>query len=313
MIIYLKKDKSPDELIEFLSDKKHKYEPEWNLVISENTDLPDFDCVESVIDFREQHKQIPTFEAGGVTIGGNKIVMIGGPCSIESGMQMDEVCSEIHRDVDFIRGGSFKPRTSPYAFQGLGFEGLDILEDIKEKYNKPVITEVLTMNQFYSFSEIDIAQVGTRNMQNYELLKALGKTDKPILLKRGFSSTVEEWIMAAEYIIAGGNNKVILCERGIRTFENHTRNTLDISAVVAAKKLTNLPVFVDPSHASGKWDFVEALSKASIAAGCDGLMIEIHQDPENALSDGAQSIKPKRYKEMLKNLKKVAFAVGRKI
>lgn len=259
------------------------------------------------------HKEIPILKAGNVEIGGNKIIIIGGPCSVESMDQMTYISKEISEYVDILRGGAFKPRTSPYAFQGLREDGINILEKIKETLRKPIISEIVSINDIELFSNVDIIQVGARNMQNFELLKELGKTDKPILLKRGFSNTIEEWIMSAEYIISNGNKNVILCERGIRTFETYTRNTLDLSAVIAAKRLTNLPVLVDPSHASGKWDFVEDLSKAAIAAGCDGLMIEIHHTPEEAMSDGVQSLKPKKFKRMFKSLRKVAEAVGRRI
>lgn len=259
------------------------------------------------------HKEIPVLKAGDVEIGGNKLVIIGGPCSVESFDQMMYISKEISDQVDILRGGAFKPRTSPYAFQGLREGGINILKETKELLHKPIISEIVSVNDIELFIDVDIIQVGARNMQNFELLKALGRTNKIIMLKRGFSNTIEEWIMSAEYIIAEGNNNVILCERGIRTFETYTRNTLDLSAVIAAKRLTNLPVFVDPSHASGKWDFVEDLSKAAIAAGCDGLMIEIHHDPEHALSDGAQSLKPRKFKHMIQNLRRVAEAVGRKL
>ncbi len=259
------------------------------------------------------HKEIPILKAGNVEIGGNKIIIIGGPCSVESMDQMTYISKEISEYVDILRGGAFKPRTSPYAFQGLREDGINILEKIKETLRKPIISEIVSINDIELFSNVDIIQVGARNMQNFELLKALGRTNKVIMLKRGFSNTIEEWIMSAEYVISEGNQNVILCERGIRTFETYTRNTLDLSAVIAAKRLTNLPVFVDPSHAAGKWDFVEDLSKAAIAAGCDGIMIEIHHDPENALSDGAQSIKPQKFKYMIQNLRRVAEAVGRKL
>ncbi len=201
-----------------------------------------------------------------------------------------------------IRGGAFKPRTSPYAFQGLKAEGLDLLKDARAKTGLPIVTEIMRISHIDMFENVDIIQVGARNMQNFELLKELGKTNKPILLKRGLSSTIEEMLMSAEYIMAGGNNNVILCERGIRTYETATRNTLDISAVPILKKLSHLPVVVDPSHASGKSWLVESLSMAAVAAGADGLMIEVHNDPQHALSDGAQSLTPEQFDVVCKKV-----------
>jgi 3-deoxy-7-phosphoheptulonate synthase len=214
----------------------------------------------------------------------------------------------------FLRGGAFKPRTSPYAFQGLGLPGIEILKKARDLTELPIVTEIVSPAHIEVFVDfVDIIQVGTRNMQNFDLLKELGKTDKPILLKRGMSATLEELLMSAEYIMSNGNEKIILCERGIRTFENYTRNTLDISAIPALKRMTHLPVFVDPSHASGKWWMVEPLAKAAIAAGADGLEIEVHSDPENAWSDGPQSLKPHKFDGMMKNLKVMAEAVGREM
>lgn len=323
MIIKLKKDKSYNSLISYLKSNSIEFNESLKdemevLIIShqeELDDIYDFSCVDKVVELEPNsgEKKIPLIKVGDVEIGGNKLVMIGGPCSVESREQMNDVLDEVHSRIDIIRAGAYKPRTSPYSFQGLREEGIKILVEAKKKYEKPICTEIVSINDIDAYKEVDIIQVGARNMQNFELLKALGKVDKPILLKRGFSNTIEEWIMSAEYIISSGNDQVILCERGIRTFETYTRNTLDLSAVIAAKRLTNLPVLVDPSHASGKWDFVEDLSKASVAAGCDGLMIEIHHDPEEALSDGAQSLKPKKFKKIFKSLRKVAEAVGRRI
>ncbi len=275
-------------------------------------DLYDFSCVKKVVEFKTHaHKEIPIIKVKDVEVGGNKIVIIGGPCSVESMEHMELITSLIEGKIDILRAGAFKPRTSPYSFQGLEKTGIEILEKVRNTHNIPICTEIVSAADIPLFKNVDLIQVGARNMQNFDLLKALGKTDKPILLKRGFSNTIEEWIMSAEYIISNGNNKVILCERGIRTFETYTRNTLDLSAVIAAKRLTNLPVFVDPSHASGKWDFVEDLSKAAIAAGADGLMIEIHDNPEEAISDGAQSLKPKKFERLTKSVRKIAEAVGR--
>ncbi len=213
-----------------------------------------------------------------------------------------------------LRGGAFKPRTSPYSFQGLQETGLDLLKEAKAVTGLPIITEIMSADKIERFVEdVDVIQVGARNMQNFELLKELGKTDKPILLKRGLSATIEEWLMSAEYIMAGGNDNVILCERGIRTFENYTRNTLDLSAIPAVKKLSHLPVVVDPSHAAGMWWMVEPLAKAAVAVGADGLIIEVHNDPEHALCDGAQSLKPERFGRLMQDLKIIAGAVGREL
>ena len=213
-----------------------------------------------------------------------------------------------------LRGGAFKPRTSPYSFQGLQETGLDLLKEAKAVTGLPIITEIMSADKIERFVEdVDVIQVGARNMQNFELLKELGKTDKPILLKRGLSATIEEWLMSAEYIMAGGNDSVILCERGIRTFENYTRNTLDLSAIPAVKKLSHLPVVVDPSHAAGMCWMVEPLAKAAVAVGADGLIIEVHNDPEHALCDGAQSLKPERFGRLMQDLKIIAGAVGREL
>ncbi|MDU4659465.1 MAG: 3-deoxy-7-phosphoheptulonate synthase, partial [Clostridium butyricum] len=210
--------------------------------------------------------------------------------------------------------GAFKPRTSPYAFQGLKYEGLELLKKAKAKTGLPIVTELMSPYDIETFVEnVDVIQVGARNMQNFDLLKELGKTNKPILLKRGLSATIEEWLMSAEYIMAGGNENVILCERGIRTFETYTRNTLDLSAVPAVKKLSHLPVVIDPSHSAGKYWMVEPLAKAAVAVGADGLIIEVHNDPANALCDGPQSIKPEKFAKLMEELRVIAGAVGREI
>ncbi|MFK4784518.1 3-deoxy-7-phosphoheptulonate synthase [Fusobacterium sp. MFO224] len=260
------------------------------------------------------HPENSVIDVAGIKVGGEKIAVIAGPCSIETNEQMDEVAREVKKSgASMLRGGAFKPRTSPYSFQGLKEEGLDMLVEAGKNNRLPVVTEIMSIDRIPLFEEkVDLIQVGARNMQNFELLKAIGRgTTKPILLKRGLSATIEEWIMSAEYIIASGNPNVILCERGIRTFEKYTRNTLDLSAVLAAKKLTHLPVIVDPSHAAGKWWMVEDLAKAAIAVGADGLMIEVHNDPENAWCDGAQSLKPKRFNNLMEELKKISQIVGR--
>lgn len=251
----------------------------------------------------------------GRKVGDKKIALIAGPCSVESEEQITGIAEEVKRlGAGFLRGGAFKPRTSPYSFQGLELEGLELLKMAREKTGLPIVTEIMSTNMIDKFVEdVDVIQVGARNMQNFDLLKELGKTDKPILLKRGLSATIEELIMSAEYIMSGGNENVILCERGIRTFENYTRNTLDLSAILAIKKLSHLPIIVDPSHATGKSWMVDPLSKAAIAVGADGLIIEVHNDPANALCDGQQSIKPDEYGSLLGDLRTIATAVGREI
>lgn len=248
-------------------------------------------------------------------IGGNKINIIAGPCSVENQEQILSIANDVKKyGAKFLRGGAFKPRTSPYSFQGLKTEGLELLKLAKQHTGLPIVTELTSLEFLDEYIEnVDIIQVGARNMQNYEMLKQLGKINKPILLKRGPSSTVEELLMSAEYILLGGNENVILCERGIRTFENYTRNTLDLSAVPVIKKLSHLPVIVDPSHATGRWWMVEPMALSSIAAGADGLIIEVHNDPENALCDGNQSIKPDKLKQLMEKLKLIAKAVGRDI
>ena len=240
---------------------------------------------------------------------------MAGPCSVESREQVISVAKSVKLGgATLLRGGAFKPRTSPYSFQGLQETGLDLLKEAKAVTGLPIITEIMSADKIERFVEdVDVIQVGARNMQNFELLKELGKTDKPILLKRGLSATIEEWLMSAEYIMAGGNDNVILCERGIRTFENYTRNTLDLSAIPAVKKLSHLPVVVDPSHAAGMWWMVEPLAKAAVAVGADGLIIEVHNDPEHALCDGAQSLKPERFGRLMQDLKIIAGAVGREL
>ena len=216
--------------------------------------------------------------------------------------------------ADVLRGGAYKPRTSPYSFQGLGQEGILAMVKAKEETGLPIISELMSANQLEEFIEkVDIIQIGARNMQNYDLLKAIGHTKKPILLKRGLSATIEEWIMAAEYILAAGNPNVILCERGISSFEKYTRNTMDLAVVPIIKQRTHLPIVVDPSHATGDWKLIEAVSLAAIAAGADGLMIEVHDDPESAWSDGAQSLKPEKLKELVQKAKLVAQAIGREL
>jgi 3-deoxy-7-phosphoheptulonate synthase len=250
-----------------------------------------------------------------IFIGGKKIALIAGPCSVESEDQIIGIAKNVKESgARLLRGGAFKPRTSPYSFQGLEAEGLDLLKIAKKETGLPIVTELMSEKYLERFVEdVDIIQIGARNMQNFDLLKELGKIDKPILLKRGLSATIEELLMSAEYIMAGGNERVILCERGIRTFETYTRNTLDLSAVPAIKRLSHLPVVIDPSHAAGKNWMVDPLSKAAVAVGADGLIIEVHNDPANALCDGPQSIRPEEYDKLVKELSVIAQAVGREI
>ena len=249
----------------------------------------------------------------GTLVGGNNLGIMAGACSVESEEQIIGIAKAVKESgANFLRGGAFKPRTSPYSFQGLELEGLRLLKRAKEETGLSIVTEIMSTDYIDEFvRDVDVIQVGARNMQNFDLLKQLGKTNKPILLKRGLSSTIEEWLMSAEYIMAGGNENVILCERGIRTYEGYTRNTLDLSAIPVIKKLSHLPIIVDPSHASGYWYLVEPLAKAAIAAGADGLMIEVHNDPQHALSDGQQSVKPELFDKIMKKVKVLAEMEGK--
>ncbi|MCL4301746.1 MAG: 3-deoxy-7-phosphoheptulonate synthase [Anaerolineae bacterium] len=251
----------------------------------------------------------------GHVFGGNKIVVMAGPCSVESLEQMRETAIAVREaGAQMLRGGAFKPRTSPYSFQGMGEAGLKIMAQVREETGLHIVTEVMSPDQVELVSKYaDMLQIGTRNMQNYALLNAVGQTNMPVLLKRGMMSTIEELLMSAEYIMSNGNHRVVLCERGIRTFEKYTRNTLDINAVPVLKELTHLPVVVDPSHATGKWTLVKAASKAAVAAGADGLIIEVHPNPAEASSDGEQSLKPQRFAELMVEVAKVAAAVGRSV
>lgn len=263
---------------------------------------------------RAFHPENTVIKVGDTLIGEGTFTVIAGPCSVESKEQIIEVAEAVKKDgATILRGGAFKPRTSPYSFQGLGLEGLELLKEAKKKTGMPIITEIMSSDFIDDFKDVDIIQVGARNMQNFDLLKKLGKLDKPILLKRGLSATIEEWLMSAEYIMAGGNEKVILCERGIRTFEKYTRNTLDLSAVLAVKELSHLPVVIDPSHSAGKWQMVEKLSLAALAVGADGIIVEVHNDPEHALCDGNQSLKPTKFSKMMVQIKKIADVIGKKL
>ena len=262
---------------------------------------------------RAFHPEDTVVDVSGVKVGSGNMTYIAGPCSVETYEQVLSIAKDIKAaGANMLRGGAFKPRTSPYSFQGLGPEGLDILCAVKEEVGLPIVTELMSPEYLDVFNEkVDLIQIGARNMQNFDLLKQLGQVDRPILLKRGLNATYEEWIMSAEYIMASGNENVILCERGIRTFETYTRNTLDLQSVPVLRKLTHLPVIIDPSHAGGKWWLVDSMAKASVAAGADGLMIEVHNNPEAALCDGAQSLKPEKYGELLKDVKQIADIIHR--
>jgi len=282
-----------------------------------------FDGVQEVVRVSEPFKltsrtwkrENTVIKARGVEIGGDKVVVMAGPCTVESEHQVFETARRVARaGARVLRGGAYKPRSSPYAFQGMGVEGLKLLRAAGDEFNMAVVSEVMEISQIEKMLEyVDILQVGARNMQNYNLLSALGQVRKPILLKRGMSATIQEWLLAAEYIMSGGNYDIILCERGIRTFETYTRNTMDISAIPVVKKLSHLPMVADPSHGTGRRDKVAPMARAAVAAGADGLLIEVHPDPDHALSEGAQSIAPDQFGELMRQLRVIAPAVGRSI
>ncbi|MBW4490027.1 MAG: 3-deoxy-7-phosphoheptulonate synthase [Trichocoleus desertorum ATA4-8-CV12] len=250
-----------------------------------------------------------------VTVGGKDLLIVGGPCTVENLAQMEAVASRLlTAPIQALRGGVYKPRTSPYAFQGMGAEGLEILKAVRQRYHLPVVTEVMAISQIEEIAaHADMLQIGSRNMQNYDLLKALGQAGKPILLKRGLSATIEEFVLAAEYILAHGNPDVVLCERGIRSFDPYTRNVLDLGAVAALRQITHLPIIVDPSHAAGKRELVADLARAAIACGADGLIIECHPEPEQSVSDARQALSLEEIAELVASLKPIATAVGRSI
>ena len=273
--------------------------------------LGSLDIVRSVKRVSEPYKQVnrkfhpldSVIEVGNAKIGGGHFALIAGPCSVESEEQIISVARDVKAaGASILRGGAYKPRTSPYAFQGLGTQGLDLLRAAREATGLPICTELMDLRHLDEFHDIDMIQIGARNMQNFDLLKEVGKTDKPILLKRGLSSTIQEWLMSAEYIMSEGNEKIILCERGIRTYETATRNTLDLSCVPILHELSHLPVVVDPSHATGKAKLVTPMAVAAAASGADGLMIEVHNDPAHALCDGAQSLTPEKFAELAKKV-----------
>ena len=252
---------------------------------------------------RKFHPEDTVIKVGDTQIGGGTLTIMAGPCSVETEDQIVEVAKAVKAaGATVLRGGAFKPRTSPYAFQGLGSDGLELLKLARKETGLPIVTEIMDASQLPLFDDIDIIQVGTRNMQNFNLLKILGQQNKPVMLKRGMSSTYEEWLMSAEYIMAGGNPNVILCERGIRTYEKYTRNTLDLAAIPVLRQLTHLPIVIDPSHAMGKSALVPTMATAAVAAGCDGLIIEVHNDPEHAWCDGPQSLRPEVFAELSKNV-----------
>ena len=291
--------------------------------ILQNQPLSVFPGVESVTPIlapwkmvsREFQKHDTIVDINGVKVGGKKLAIMAGPCAVEKLEVTVGIAKEVSAaGASILRGGAYKPRTSPYSFQGLGQEGLDFLVEARKQTGLPVVSEILDARDIGHFLEkADVIQVGARNMQNFELLKEVGAYDKPVLLKRGLSATVKEFLLSAEYIISRGNRNVILCERGIRTFETQYRNTLDLTAIPALKEMSHLPVIVDPSHATGKWNLVAPMAKAAIAAGADGLLIEVHSDPECALCDGEESLKPSRFKDLMADLKKISEAVGRDV
>ena len=280
-----------------------------------DTDLiSGLDIVESVTRISEPYKSAnrkfhpddTVIDVCGHKIGDGNLAYIAGPCSVESPAQITSIAKEVKEaGAAFLRGGAFKPRTSPYAFQGMGAEGLRLLETAKKETGMPIVTEIMDLRHLDLFENVDVIQVGARNMQNFELLKELGRTQKPILLKRGLSATMEELLMSAEYIMAGGNNRVMLCERGIRTFEPYTRNTMDISAIALLKEKTHLPIIADPSHAAGIARLVRPLALAAVAAGADGLMIEVHNDPKHALCDGPQALTPPQFAQVVREAKAI--------
>ncbi len=336
MIITLKKETTNEELASLRKQfeerglKVNVIEGQdfnvWGLVGDtahiDERDIKANECVENVqrvsapykLANRMFHPEDSIIDVAGVKIGGNEpIVVIGGPCSVEGEEQICRIGQEVKEaGAQMIRGGAYKPRTSPYSFQGLGYEGILDMVEAREKTGLPIVSELMSADKIDEFAEnVDLVQIGARNMQNFDLLKAVGHINKPVLLKRGMSATIEDWIMSAEYIMASGNPNVIFCERGIRTFEKYTRNTLDLAVVPILKERTHLPVIIDPSHAAGDWKLIESISLAAVAAGADGLIIEVHDHPDAAWSDGAQSLKPEKFAEVIRKCRNVAHAIGR--
>ena len=324
MLIILKKNSAPEktaDLITLLAGKNISVKQTDNILIlsgdtwaADTSIISSFDIVEKVqrisspyrLADRSAHPEDTVFSVGGVSIGGGSFTVIAGPCAIESEKMLSDIANEVIRSgAHILRGGIFKPRSSPYSFQGLGEEAARYLINEKKKHNVPVITEIMDPRQLPLLAEADILQVGSRNMQNFELLKELGASGKPVMLKRGYSATLTDLLMSAEYIMSCGNSRIILCERGIRTFETASRNTLDISAVPLLKEMTHLPVFIDPSHATGKRSLVTPMSLAAAAAGADGIMVEVHTNPQEALCDGPQALTPADFKNLMKSLENI--------
>lgn len=299
-------------IVGVIGDKKRIGELEMNSL----------DGVEKTVHITEKYKLVSRefkpentiIDVRGVSVGGEKLAIMAGPCAVESMEQLQEAASIVKKaGARFLRGGAFKPRTSPYDFQGLAEDGLKMLYEVGRAFDLRIITEIVDVNDVDLITKYaDILQIGARNMQNFRLLQAVGRSDKPVLLKRGLSATITEWLNAAEYIVSAGNEQVMLCERGIRTYETFTRNTLDLSAVAAVKELSHLPIIVDPSHGTGRWQMVRPMARAAVAAGADGLIVEVHPHPEMALSDGDQSLTPKNFRAMMDDVRKIAEVMGRK-
>ena len=299
-------------IVGVIGDKKRIGELEMNSL----------DGVEKTVHITEKYKLVSRefkpentiIDVRGVPVGGKKLAIMAGPCAVESMEQLQEAASIVKEaGARFLRGGAFKPRTSPYDFQGLAEDGLKMLYEVGRAFDLRIITEIVDVNDVDLIAKYaDILQIGARNMQNFRLLQAVGRSDKPVLLKRGLSATITEWLNAAEYIVSAGNEQVMLCERGIRTYETFTRNTLDLSAVAAVKELSHLPIIVDPSHGTGRWQMVRPMARAAVAAGADGLIVEVHPHPEMALSDGDQSLTPKNFRALMDDVKKIAAVMGRK-
>ena len=337
MIIVLKKgtaQKDIDSLTQMLTDEGVQVNPVIGTditilgLVGDTTQVDpnrveSYDCVDRIMHVAEPfkkanrmfHPENSVIDVAGVPVGGKGLAVMAGPCSVESREQVTGIAKAVKAvGGNILRGGAFKPRTSPYAFQGLKYEGLELLCAAREETGLPIVSEIMSPFDLDVFVEkVDLIQVGARNMQNFDLLRQLGRTKKPILLKRGLSATIEEWLMSAEYILSEGNPNVILCERGIRTFETYTRNTVDLGAIPAVKKLSHLPVIVDPSHGTGKAWMVEPLARAAIAVGADGVMIEVHNDPVHALCDGQQSITPDMFAQVMADIRIIAKAVGREV
>ncbi len=337
-MVIVMKDTATEAMIEAVAERLekfgfivHKVEGVTRTILGaigdkRNLDIRTFEIMEGVLEVvrimepyklpsRTFHPENTVIQVNDATFGGDLITVMAGPCSVESEAQLNTIAVEVKKyGAKVLRGGAFKPRTSPYSFQGLGAEGLKLMHAAGEEYGLATISEVMETNQLDDFVEyIDILQVGARNMQNFPLLRELGAIRKPIMLKRGMAATIEELLMAAEYIMSGGNYQVILCERGIRTFENYMRNTMDISAIPAIHDLSHLPIVADPSHGTGRRDKVGPMARAAVAAGADGLIIEVHHDPDRALSDGAQSILPNQFMRLMEELRMIAWAIGKKI